>query len=108
ERRIPIEVIRGDVEEHRRLWTKSADALELERRDFDDRDPRSADACIAVRDRASQRRPEISADKNRLSRRLHESAAKLGGRALAVRSTDRDDRSLDEPTGELDLGDDAH
>ncbi len=103
---MPVEVIGGEVQQHRRLGRERERVLELERGDLAD------DRCARRRRRVrslcepAQREPDVSRDPNREVRLAVKMADQLHGGRLAVRPRHGDDLVRDHPPRELELAED--
>ncbi len=101
ERRIAIEVVGGEIQDRRRVWTKGLDSLQLKARELHHQ--RVVLPVHGVR----QRRPEIAADEDTATAGRQHRTQQGGGRALAVGPGDRRDRCREKPRRQLDLRHDA-
>ena len=107
-----IQVIRGDIEQHRHVRMKPVNRLQLKTRQFSD-DVLKGSRCLRVHACAlaydqsgvRQRRPQVSADKRRGPAFLQKRSDQRNDRALAIRSGDSDDWDGQEPRGQFHLAD---
>ena len=103
-RRMPIEVVRREVQHHADPRVECVDLLELEAARLDDVER------VGRRRRhlRAERRADVAADGHLESRRLEHPARQGRRRRLALRAGDRDHAAAEPPRRELDLGDDRH
>ena len=99
--RMPIEMVRREVQHHRDPRVERVDLLELKAARLDDMQR------VGGRHRhlRAQRRADVAADRHLESRRLEHPPGQRGRRRLAFRAGDRDHAALQPPRRELDLGD---
>src|SRR5262245_16492344 len=98
-----IEVIRREVEEHRRPRVERVDRFQLEAARFDDVDG----VGRRLIDLRAQRVPDVAADEDLEAARLEHPPGKGRRRRLSLRSSDGDDSATNPSRGELELADDG-